>query len=89
MAASKRRILLSFVLVLLAAFLIYCVLMLRPRFVYQQGVRALKTNDAASAVVLFERAEAAIPGFLTNRSSQRRTGSICTPITARPCMTLP
>lgn len=64
MAASKRRILLSFVLVLLAAFLIYCVLMLRPRFVYQQGVRALKTNDAASAVVLFERAEAAIPGFL-------------------------
>jgi tetratricopeptide (TPR) repeat protein len=63
MAANKRRILLSFVLVLLAAFLIYCVLMLRPRFIYQQGVRALKTNDAAAAVVLFEGAVSDFPGI--------------------------
>ena len=66
MAASNRRYFLIPVLCLLCLFLCYAVLMLRPRFIYQQGVRELKSDKYDPAVMLFERAEAAIPKFLSD-----------------------
>lgn len=65
MAVSNRRIVLFPAVILLVVFLGVCLLVLRPRFITQQGVRALTAGHFDQAVFFFERAEAAFPGFLT------------------------
>ncbi|MEX1300292.1 MAG: tetratricopeptide repeat protein [Desulfotignum sp.] len=65
MAVNKRRIFLIPVLCVLVLCLAVGVLVIRPRFLYQQGVRELNSDNAAVAVGFFEQAEAAIPDFLS------------------------
>lgn len=66
MAANNRRIFLIPVLCLVIVFFSACVLVFRPRFIHQQGVRELRSGNYDQAVVYLEKAEAAIPGFLNN-----------------------
>jgi tetratricopeptide (TPR) repeat protein len=50
---------------LLTAFLALSLMMLRPRFISQQGVRLFKTGSHDRAAAVFQQARAAIPDFLS------------------------
>ncbi len=66
MAVNSRWILPGLILGALALFVIFCLVMLYPRYVYQQGIRTFKTGEYDRAISYFEQAEAVLPGFLKN-----------------------
>jgi hypothetical protein len=49
----------------LAAFLAASLVMLRPRFFFQQGMRQLNMDSPVQATLFFEQAHAAMPAFLS------------------------
>lgn len=53
------------VVCILAVFLAACLMLVRPRFICQQGIRQLNIGNHETAVRFFERAESAMPAFIS------------------------
>jgi tetratricopeptide (TPR) repeat protein len=49
----------------LAVFLVFCLVMVRPRFICQQGIREFKIGRHDQAIAFFEKAESVMPAFFT------------------------
>lgn len=66
MAAINHKILLLLIVCILSVFITSRALLIRPRFIYQQGISNLRSENYDKAIVFFQNAENSMPEFFKN-----------------------